>query len=167
MFEEWIYKLRLYFVNKERLLRLDRKYIYKVLKFYKVNKNVFEYSELKYKKVDTFFKSINQYSDFLEETFLNADILENPDRKLLEKSEFWIYFTDLFTYCKRRISPEIEFNRFINIYIQLVDMSNRIDISESGASFLVFKILDKYLSNMEKIITEVIFFDIMTAYKPE
>ena len=163
MFEEWIYKLRLYFVNKERLLHLDRKYIYKILKFYKVNDIVIQNNELKYKRVFTYFKSIKAYSDFLESTFLDNDILENPDRKLLERYEFYIYFTDLFIDNNVVVNINIELNRFINNYLNLVDMASRLDISETGAAFLVFKILDKYLSNMEKILSQLIFFDIKTS----
>ena len=163
MFEEWIYKLRLYFVNKERLLQLDRKYIYKIAKFYKINDAIVQNNDLKYKKVFTYFRSIRAYSNFLEYTFIDNDILENPDKKLLEKYELYIYFTDLFIDNNEFVNIEIELTRFLNIYINLVDMANRIDISESGASFLVFKILDKYLSNMEKILSQLIFFDIKTS----
>ena len=163
MFEEWIYKLRLFFVNKERLLQLDRKYIYKVLKFYKVNNVVIENSELKYKRVFTYYRSIKAYSDFMESTFLDTDILENPDRKLLEKNELYLYFTDLFIDSNMLVNVDSELKRFISIYINLVDMLNRIDISDSGSSFLVFKLLDKYLSNMEKILVQLIFFDIKTS----
>jgi len=153
------------FIYKYRVKHIDiklldnyltrRQYLIKILKFYKVE-DLLPKKDKKYLRILTYFKSIKNYNKFMVDTFINNPVENCPPRTLFNTTNYSIYYTDFFIDNNIKLNEKESLIEFLDIYKKLVDIMDYYNISDGGNAYLIYKLLDHYLTNMEGIITRLI-----------
>ena len=156
MFKNIIYKIRLKFIKKDYLynIELRRNYLRKVINIIKIEDMLSD--KTKYVKIDPFFNNIKEYNEFMTNTFLSYNFSKPIPKSLMNTYSKKIYHIDFYVDKNVMLDRKEELLYFITLYKELVDLIPYYNISDTGYSFLNFKILNYYLSNMEDVLIEII-----------